>query len=281
MSLKPLKNFCITLLIGILSFSLISMTLWGEESAPPRGGGSTSKELQRMISQEFQKHNFRKVIALYKDFVTNHPDEYLPLVVLIMYGQSLADVGEIDGSIDVLNTFLNDLPADVNSLKLNYDLANLLFMQRRYEEAKKVYGKILLQFSTYNEILSKTRQRLELMRGREGRKKDVVSLQLLDLETILESGEVPDGAVVFLQEIQLQNQDTPNAERAKELLGKIREIRTKKGRLLLEEARRLFDEEKKYVEVREILEQIMRDYSDVTEKQSVEALMKEVKKRIG
>jgi tetratricopeptide (TPR) repeat protein len=198
------------------------------------------------------------------------------LVVRVLYSESLADVGELDEAIKSLQEILSDYPPQLDYLRIQYDLANLLFLQRRYPEAKVAYQKILLHSSRTDEILTKSRERLTLMKESEGKKKDLISLQLLDIETALEAGEVPDGAETVLRKIVAQNPSTPHAERAGRLLVRVKEIRSAKAKSLLEEARRLFDEEKKYAEVREILDQIVRNYSDVSEMQSVEALQKAV-----
>ncbi len=243
---------------------------------------ATLKDLHQSIQLEFQKHNYKKVIQLYEDFSGNHPDQVLPLTLRVFYSQSLADTGEIDAAIKTIQEILVDFPLLMDSLRLQYDLANLFFMQKRYEEARKAYEKVLLQSSRVNETLRKARERIALMKGSEGKKKDVISLQLLDIETALEAGEIPDGAETLLEKLATQNPrspKTPQGEEARLLLARIKVIRTEKARNLLDEARRLFDHERKYAEVRNILEKIQSDYFDVGDLQSVEALLNEVNLR--
>lgn len=250
----------------------------GKSSVP---SPTTSRELQKMVQQEFQEHNYKKVIRLYEDFTEAQSDAFLPLTVRVLYSQSLADTGELEDAIQVLREILAEFTPEVDALLLQYNLANLLFMERRYQEARAAYQKALLYSSRYQEIQSKARERLNLMKDSEGRKKDTASLQLIEIETSLEAGEVPDGAEALLK--QMADQKNPNfySEQARRLLAKVKEVRTKKAGSLLDEARRLFDEERKYLEVREILEQLARDYSDVCEIQSVEVLRKEVDRKLG
>jgi tetratricopeptide (TPR) repeat protein len=250
---------------------LISPPLFGEEKAAVY----PTKEFQKQVTEEFQRHNYKKVIRLYKDFIVQYPDRFVPLTVRIFYSQSLADTGELEEAIAVLKEALVEMPPEIDPFRLQYDLANLLFMQRRYREARDAYQKVILQASRHEEVLAKAKNRLALMKESEGRKKDLVSLQLLDMETALEAGEVPEGAQPFLQTVVAENPGTPQAEQAGRLLIRLKEVRTTKARTLLEEARRLFDE-KKFAEVREILDQIDRYYADVSEAQSVEALQKAV-----
>ncbi|MBI3540694.1 MAG: hypothetical protein HY073_00885 [Deltaproteobacteria bacterium] len=240
---------------------------------------SPSKQLQVDIKKEFQKHNYKKVIQLYRDYTEEHPDEFLAPIVRIYYSESLADTGSLDPSIDVLKDVLSDLPEETDALRLQYSLANLYFMQKHYPEATRGYQLFLLQLSHDNELASKVRDRLSLMKGREGRKKDLRSLQLLDIETSLEAGNVPDGADIFLKQIIEQNQKGSDVPRAKDLLEKIHVVRTEKAKALLDEARRIYDEEKQYAEVQEILDKITQEYADIADMKSVEALSRSVRIR--
>lgn len=244
-------------------------------------GISSEKEFADTVSGEFQRHNYKKVIQLYRDFAKGNPDRFLPTVVKVLYSQSLADMGEIDEAIKSLKEVLADFSPEVDTLKLQYDLANLLFLQRRYDEARTAFQKILLQSSQVNELLSKARERLSLMKDKESKKKDFVSLQILDMESNLDAGTVPDGAEAFLQQIAEQTPTGPQADQARRLQERVREVRGEKAKALLDEARRLYDKERKYADVRDILEQISQYYSDVSEMPSVEALLKEVNSRLG
>ncbi len=238
------------------------------------------KDLQKQVQQEFQRNNYKKVIKIYQDYVASHSDPYVPLSVRIAYSQSLADTGEIGEAIETLQALLQDLPVDSNSLKLQYDLANLFFIERRYDEARVVYQKILLQSSRYHEIFGRTQERMNLLKEKEGRKKDVISLQLLEIETVLEGGEVPEGSLGILEKIRDQKPPSSQAGYAKRLIEKLQEVRTNRAKALLDEARRLYDE-KKYADVQEVIDQITRDYQDVCDQKSVETLQKETNRRLG
>ena len=243
--------------------------------------------------KEFQQHNYKKVIQIYKILQEDASQGSLPLDVRVRYGQSLAATGEIDEAISSLNEILLTLPAEVDPVKIEYDLANLLYLQKRHKEAAVAYRKVLWMSSQREESLSKARERLASMKEGEGKKSDLVSLQLLDIETALDSGDIPEGSEALLKDIMermekmakntgIKDPDRARSiEKARALLGKMKEIRTEKASALLNEARRLFDEEKKYAVVREILEEIQRDYGDVCEAPSVEALVKAVASKIG
>jgi tetratricopeptide (TPR) repeat protein len=204
------------------------------------------------------------------------------LVVKVLYSQSLADTGEIDDAIDALRGVLTELPAEVDPMQLQYDLANLLFLEKRYDEAKTAYSRLILRGNRASQIISQAKSRLGMMKEKEGsKKKDFDSLEMMDLETAVEAGQVPEGAVDALQDILERNPKSAQAEEAKRLQVLVKELRVKKAQALLDEARRLFDVEKRYVEVTEILDSIERSYGDVSEKPSIEALRKAVASKTG
>lgn len=258
----------------IFNLSVLASGLGAGE--PQKSKPSSPGDLQRVIQKEFQRHNYKKVVEVYQEFIETHPGQFQPILSRVLYSQSLADVGQIDEAIRSLQEILADWPPQVSLTQIHYDLANLLFMQKRHKEAQEAYQKVIIQSAAAREISGKASRRLFLMKEKESKKRDVAAIQMLDIETSLEAGEVPDGGEAFLKKIAEQNQNTPSAERAILLLSKVRDVRTEKAKALLDEARRLYDEEKKYAEVREILEQIQAQYPDVSEQQSVEALLKAV-----
>ncbi len=254
----------------LFGFLLVSSNVLGHD-----------KEIQKQIQQEFQRNNYKKVIRLYREFEHKLPDQPISLPVRIIYSQALADTGEVDQAIKILQDVLKDFPPQVSPLRLQYDLANLLFIQHQNEKARVLYQRILFQASRDKEIIAKARGRVASMKQVDGRKKDLISLQLFDIETALDLGEIPEGTQTVLKKIVDENPSTSHAEKAQFLLSKITEIRSDKAKALLDEARRLFDEEKKYAEVRQTLEQIKTDYADVCEMRSIEALEKEINIREG
>jgi tetratricopeptide (TPR) repeat protein len=233
------------------------------------------KDFVEQVNGEFQGHNYEKVIQLYREFAAAQPESYVPLVARVLYSQSLADTGDIDGAIDSLRGALADLPAEVDPSQLRYDLANLLFLQKRYDEAKTDYQKLVLQASHNAEILSKAKERLAGMKDGDAnaKKKDYVSLQMIDLETALDAGEVPEGSGAFLAKVIKQNPNSSQAQQARQLQVKIQDVRAQKAKTLLDEARRLFDE-KKYAEAGDILSELRQSYQDVSETASMDALQK-------
>lgn len=241
------------------------------------------KTLVENVLREFERHNYKQVIQLYREFAAGQPEHYLPVIVKVLYSQALADTGDIDGAIDSLKIVLEDLPAEVDSLKLQYDLANLLFLQKRFEEARLIYRRLLLRSEETTAVLAKAKERLASMKdlGTGARKRDIVSLEMIDLETAIDAGAIPDGADVFLQGVIAQHPQSSQVAEARRLQARLKAARTQKAKALLDEARRLFDQERKYADVRDLLEEIQRSYADVSETTSVEALFKAVQAKLG
>ena len=112
-----------------------------------------------------------------------------------------------------------------------------------------------------------------------------MALELYDIESLLEVGEIPVGVEEYLNGI-ITKSDTAkanedgNRDKAQDLLEKTKQVKDEKARALLNEARRLFDEERKYAEVREILESILREFPTTSERYSVETLLQEVNRRL-
>src|SRR5579885_1331001 len=131
-------------LFAVLLFVILCLFPIRSRAADP--STSTPKEIDLLgeETKEFQRHNYKKVIQLYRDFEESHPDRYLPLSARILYSQALADTGEMNEAIKSLKDILSELPPQADTLKLQYDLANLLFIQRRFDEAKTLYQKMLL-----------------------------------------------------------------------------------------------------------------------------------------
>lgn len=261
---------------GMILFSLFAGTAARAEESP-------ENTLKQSIMEAFQVHDYKKVIRLYREFSASKPDRYVPLTVKVLYSQALADTGDLDGAIDGIKDTLSDLRPEMDPIQLQYDLGNLLFLQKRYDEARAVYQKLILQAGRNADLLAKAKDRLAYMKdqGANAKRKDIESLQMIDLETSLDAGEIPDGAEAMLNRILRRDPNSDQAREAKVLADRIKALRTSKAKVLLDEARRLFDEEKKYFEVRDILEQIQASYGDVCEKASVDALRKAVESKLG
>jgi len=263
-------------------WTALNTPLHARKSEETLAGEIPEQVLVRDVSTAFQSHDFKKVIRLYREFAASKPDRYLPLIVKVLYSQALADTGETDDSIEALRGILEELPPAADPLQLQYDLANLLFQQKRYEEAKAVYSRLVLQGSGALQILSQAKSRLSLLKEREGgKKKDFDSLEMIDLETALDAGEIPEGAEAYLRRISDRNANSSQALEAKRLQYKIKDLKSQKAQGMLDEARRLFDVEKKFSEVIEILDRIERLYPDVAEKPSLDALRNAVLSKMG
>ncbi len=276
----------------IVSLLLLSVSpSWGGEEVPAPGLFEITRKTTHDIRSEFEKNNFIKVIDIYRNFGRQYPDTFLPTNVRVLYSQSLANVGQLEQSIAVLQTILVEYPSKMNRLRLEYDLANLLFIEKRWDEAQKVFKRILIEASESEDIVSKTKQRLTAMKEKETRNDSLQKLQMIDIESALEVGEVPEGAVEFLKQMQAKQGELPKkksatpkekkeAEKAGELLIRIQEMRKERGQALLDEARRLFDEGKKYREVIQVIQQLQTEYADVIDHLSVETLQQEAIKKI-
>lgn len=239
--------------------------------------------LKQDVADAFQSHDYKKVIRLYREFAASKPDRYLPISVKVLYSQALADTGDLDGAIDAMKDALAEVRPEMDPMQLQYDLANLLFVQKRFDEARTSYQKLLLQSARNADLLSKAKEKLALLKDRDAnaKRKDIESLDMIDLETALDAGEVPDGSSEVLNRIIRRDPKSQQALEAKALQERIKNLRTQKAKSLLDEARRLFDVEKKYVEVKDILDQIQSSYADVSEAASVDALRKAVDAKLS
>ncbi len=233
----------------------------------------------KSVMTEFDKHNYKKLIKVYEDYKEKNPQKYIPFKTRSAYCQALAEVGDVEGAIRNLKELLEDWPVRLDIIKSQYDLANLLFMQGLKEEAKEAYEKILLQAEQSNQIVQKSRERLSQLRQLDTKKKDQTALKILEIETSLEVGETSRESVDFLNKVIVEEPNSRNAARARLVLKKTNDFRSQKGKALLDEARRLFDEEKKYQEAQDILDLIDSNYPDVVEPPSVEALKKAIREK--
>ncbi len=259
---------------------LMPFSLAAEEGQGTGVSGSVH-DLQREVQAAFESHDFQKVVKVYKDYVSAHPAEFMPLTSRVLYSQSLASTGDVTEAIEVLQTVLISLPPESRFVRLQYDLANLLVMEKRYPEAKKAFERVLFEVQQQKDLAVRAKERLNQIKDKDGRKKDVSSLRMIDIETALEAGQAPEGAEEVLKQIQSQNPSSPLAKQAEELLSRWKTIHAQKARSLLDEARRLFDVDRKYGDVRVLLDQIKREYPDFEEMQSVEALRLAVDQKEG
>lgn len=190
----------------------------------------------------------------------------------------LAGRGKMDEAIQKLQTLLQELPESA-PIRLQYDLANLLFLQGRYREARAAYQKVLILSEEENEFVSRSKERIAKMKEREAKKKDEVAIQLIDIETALDAGQIPAaGSREFLKKIA--EETSPHREVAEQLLRKLQEREDENARKILNQARRLFDVEKDYPEAMNLLESIRRDYPETEEMPSVQILLEETERRL-
>lgn len=229
---------------GILFALLISNPVWGE------GEEVLLKDLHQKVQMELE---------------TSH---------------RLAGEGEIDEAISKLQSLLKETSNQSYLMKIQYDLANLLFLQGRYPEARAVYYQVILLNEDQKQMVSRSRERIEKMKEREVRKGDQVAIRLIDIETTLDAGQLPPaGTIQFLKDIEIQAAH-PSAERAHLLRERIIDVENKKAMELLNEARRLYDKKKDYPKVLSLLETIVQEFPNTEEMPSVEILMEMTRKRL-
>lgn len=241
--------------------------------------------LKSGIETDFKGNNFKGVIERYRSYVKQNPEGHIPLVVQSYYSEALANVGEVDEAIEALRKMLKEFPPHLDPIRIQYHLAHLLFMENKQPEARAAYEKVVLMSKGHHELVAKAQDRLAKMKAKEVGRRDKVALELYDIESLLEAGEVPVGVEEYLNGIiakrnSLRSGRDGNSDKAEELLARVKQIKDDKARALLNEARRLFDEERKYAEVREILEGILREFPTTNERQSVETLLQEVNRRL-
>lgn len=194
----------------------------------------------------------------------------------------LANQGKLDEAISRLQEILKKSSPELDSIRLQYDLANLLFLQGRYREARAAYHRVSLMGDDYQGIVTRSKERINKLVEREAKKKDTLILQLIDVETALDAGQFPtDGSKDFLKKVVADPNQIAHHARAEGLLKQIQMMEDEKARQRLDEARQLFDDKKDYRAVLNLLEEIQRDFPDSEEMPSVEILLKETKKKLG
>lgn len=263
--------------IFLLVFFVPMITVAAPQKAAKNGLGVG---LKSGIETDFKGNNFKGVIERYRSYVKQNPEGHIPLVVQSYYSEALANVGEVDEAIEALRKMLQEFPPHLDPIRIQYQLAHLLFMENKQPEARAAYEKVVLMSKGHQELVVKANDRLAKMKAKEVGRRDKVSLELYDIESLLDAGEVPVGVEEYLNGIIAKASNDDNGDKAQDLLEKIKKVKDDKARALLNEARRLFDEERKYAEVREILEGILREFPTTNERQSVETLLQEVNRRL-
>ena len=193
----------------------------------------------------------------------------------------LASHGKMDEAIGKLRDLLKNAPPELDPIRIQYELANLLFLQGRYREARAAYHLVLVEAEDKGEMISRTRERIAKMKEREVKKKDEMALQLIDIETALDTGQIPpEGSKQLLKKI-VKDSNSEHQAQAQQLLQRMSEMEDVKARELLNEARRLFDKEKNYVEVLNLLDTVQHQFPDSEEMLSVKILIEETERKLG
>ncbi len=238
------------------------------------------QQFQTDLEHDFINNDYKGVIVRYRKYTQENPNFYVPLVTKAYYSEALAYTGDLDEAIEALRSMIEEVPAQFDLVRMQYNLANLLSMENRQSEARVAYQKVLLLASDQGDYVQKAKDRLNKMKEKEVGRKDKVSLELYDLETLLEAGAMPDGAEGYLKAIMENDGAAQNRDKAKALLERVRGIREQKVRAMLNEARRLYDEQKKYAAVKGLLEELLREFPETNERHSVEILLSEVKRHL-
>ncbi|MBI2083913.1 MAG: tetratricopeptide repeat protein [Deltaproteobacteria bacterium] len=193
----------------------------------------------------------------------------------------LAGEGKIDEAIKKLQDLLKEAPSQSYLIRIQYDLANLLFLQGRYPEARAAYYKVIMLNEDQKQMVARAQERIEKMKEREARKGDQVAIRLIDIETTLDAGQFPPaGTIDFLKEIESQPTHL-SFEKAHLLRARIVDMENKKALEILNEARQLFDQKKDYGKILALLETIVQEFPNTDEMPSVQILMEETRKRLS
>jgi len=121
----------------------------------------------------------------------------------VQEAHQLAEQGKLDEAIRMLGQLVREVPSESLAVKLHYDLANLLFVQGRYREARAVYTRVIQLAEDQQEMTRRSRERIAKMKERESQKKDEVALQLIDIETAVDLGQFPpSGSKEFLRTVE-------------------------------------------------------------------------------
>lgn len=197
----------------------------------------------------------------------------------ISEAHALADHGKIDQAIEKLKELLIEIQKEkINPLRLKYDLANLLFLQGRYQEAEVVYREVVKMAEEENELLQRSQARVHRMQERETKKTDQMAIKLIEIETALNQEERPAaGSREYLQKVPLESL---HYERAGSLLSRLQLLENKMAGQMLNEARQIFDSRKDYPKVIEILKSIEQEFPGTDEMSSVRILRQETEKKL-
>lgn len=193
----------------------------------------------------------------------------------------LADEGKMNEAIDKLKDVLKTVKEGegLDPVRLQYDLANLLFLEKRYEEARRAYEEVIRLSERNEEVRQRSLKRIEKMQERDSKKGDKIVIRLIDIETLLDTGQrCPEGTKKFLSEIE---EGSDHYARAQQLLSRLMEDEDRRARERLDHARHLFDETRDYREVLRVLESIEEEFPTASEMPSVMILKKEAIRKLG
>ncbi|MBI1908767.1 MAG: tetratricopeptide repeat protein [Deltaproteobacteria bacterium] len=263
--------------LPVLIFLLVaSIQLEAAESRPASGEISTPppEEAIQKIREGYQKHDYRKVSRYCKDL----PSGRIPFYIQMICAESHAAAGETEAAIRLLQSLLREDPPGLDRLKAQYDLANLYFMQGRYAESRKVFEQVLETATEREEWVRKARQKIVQLRQKEGKSKDQITLQLLEVEERIEKGIDLYATKGVLKEIlsRTERRQPQQNEQAKELLERLKDKESSLVTSELANVHRLYREEKKLAQARELLQKLLLAHPDMEERPHVEALLEEV-----
>ncbi len=195
--------------------------------------------------------------------------------------KDLASRGKMDEAIQGMLELLNEFPNGSESIQIRYDLANLLFLQGRYRDARLQYQKVMIQSDLHRQLAERAGKRIAKIDERDSKSKDLTGLKLIEIEAALDAGQMPpEGSRELMKKIR-EDAVSPHQEWAGRLLHREVELQNGRARVLLNEARQLFDSRRDYPRVQGLLEEIQRDFPDTEEMPSITILLEETKRRLS
>lgn len=229
------------------------------------------------LEEGYRKHDYKTVARLCKKLLQEK--ESLSFSHQMVCAESFAGTGEIEQAILLLKGLLKENPAGLDRVKVQYDLANLLFMQGHYQESKKMFEQVLSASLDRDEWIKKARQKIVQIRQKRGRSREQIALRLIEAEEKVEAGTDLYATKGVLLEIlaRTEGKQAEQAEKAKELLERLDD---KERSLVTRELSnvQLLREEKKLTDARELLQKLLVDYPDMEERGHVESLLQDLER---
>ena len=245
---------------------------------PSQSKGDSPKAEEGGLLAAYRAHDYVTVAKLCGQL----KELLLPPSAQLLCAEAYAATGQIAAAGKLLRTLLDQNPPGIDRMKIQYDLANLLFMEGRYIESKKIYQDVVATSQERGEWEKKARERIAKIMAKTkehdwGSKKQV-ELQFLEIEQRIEKGvDLAESRDILAEMLLLLK--GKQAERAAELLEKLRDKRRALITQELSEVNHLYREENNLPAAREILQRILSTYPVMDEREYVEHLFVEIQEK--